>query len=179
MFEEQDYSPESLALRYVDYASGEGTTGFVRAYTEILEHGGPAFRQVFGFLRDKQSGGERCLVHCTAGKDRTGILCALVLLLVGASDDYIASEYALTELGLREWREGVVDKLVREMGFAGGREGAKRMVGARKENMLATLEVVRERYGGVEGYLRGKCGLGVEDVRRIRENLRAEKGGML
>lgn len=70
-------------------------------------------------------------MHCTAGKDRTGVLVALVLALVGVEDEVIAQEYALTELGLAQWREMIVDFLSVDLAEHGGREGAERMVGAR------------------------------------------------
>lgn len=43
--------------------------------------------------------------------------------------------------------------------------------GYRKESMIAMLEMVREKYGGVEGYLNGKCGFGDEDLEKIRRNI--------
>ena len=121
--------------RYKEYASGDGTEGFVRAYGEVLEHAGRAFGRVFAFLRDRDGDGEgeMCLVHCSAGKDRTGLLCALVLMLVGVADEDVAAEYALTEIGLREWREEVLGRLGEEskvrLGVDG--EGLRRIVGAR------------------------------------------------
>ena len=48
--------------------------------------------------------------------------------------------------------------------------------GARAENMLATLEMMRERYGGAERYVKEVCGLRDEEIRRIRENLLAGGG---
>lgn len=101
----------------------------MKAYTDILEQGGPAFRTVFEFLRDDERNG-RCLVHCTAGKDRTGVLCALVLGLCGVGDEDIGDEYALTEKGLEGWRKEIVEWLAREVPM-GSREGAERMIGAR------------------------------------------------
>lgn len=89
----------------------------------------PAYRRIFEHLRDRP--GEACLVHCTAGKDRTGVLVALVLKLVGVEDRVIAEEYALTELGLAQWREMIVEYLSQDLEMHGGREGAERMIGAR------------------------------------------------
>lgn len=70
-------------------------------------------------------------MHCTAGKDRTGVLVALVLKLVGVEDEVVAEEYALTEVGLAQWRELVVEYLSKDLELHGGREGAERMIGAR------------------------------------------------
>lgn len=128
VFQNTDYSPEAIALRYKDYTSNDGTEGFRRAYADILENGARAYRTILVHLRDKPQ--EPCLVHCTAGKDRTGIIMALILLLVGVEDQVIADEYALTEVGLAAWRDIIIEHLIRDIGDT-GREGAERMVSAR------------------------------------------------
>ncbi len=128
IFKDRDYSPEAIALRLKDYTSEDGTEGFRRAYGDILDSGAGGYRLVFEHLRDKPQ--EACLVHCTAGKDRTGVLVALVLLLVGVDDEVIAEEYALTELGLAEWKEIVVGHFPKDL-LVHGREGVDRLLGAR------------------------------------------------
>jgi hypothetical protein len=50
---------------------------FMELYSQILEHGGPAFGSILRHVRDKPNDG--CLFHCTAGKDRTGIIAAILL----------------------------------------------------------------------------------------------------
>lgn len=173
VFADHNFSPESIALRFRKYAGTDMTAGFVQAYTEILESGGPAFRQVLGFLRDEPE--KKCLVHCSAGKDRTGILCALILMLAGMSDEKIAEEYTLTEMGLEGIKGEMVERLLKIEALEGNREGVERMVGSRKETMLATIDFIRSEYGGAEGYLRDKSDLGDEDLRVIRENV-SKKG---
>lgn len=42
--------------------------------------------------------------------------------------------------------------------------------------MLATIEMIREKYGGAEGYLEEKCGFGFEEVDKIRAKIREEAG---
>lgn len=131
MFEDRDYSSESLAERCKDYASEDGTAGFVRAHGDTLEQAGPAFEQVFVFWRDRPRG-EKCLVNCLGGKDRTGLLCALVLMLAGVGDEEVAEEYVLTERGLKEWREVVLGKLLEAKARLGSDvERLGRMVRAR------------------------------------------------
>lgn len=50
-------------------------------YSQILDHGGPAFGSILRHVRDKPN--EGCLFHCTAGKDRTGIIAAILLKVSG------------------------------------------------------------------------------------------------
>ena len=140
------------------------------AYTSILQSGAQTFREIFTFLRDAGPE-EKCLVHCSAGKDRTGVLCALVMMLAGCGDEEVADEYALSEVGLKELQPTMVERLMAVEGLNASREGVERMVGSRKENMLATIGMIREKLGGVEVYLKARCGFGEEDLDRIRSKI--------
>ena len=117
------------------------------------------------------------LTHCTAGKDRTGVLCALVLSLCGVPDDAVAHEYSLTDLGLGHRRDEFVGNLTRSGPLQGNRAAAERMVSSRPEAMLGTLALIRQEYGGVEEFVRGRCGLSDEEIEGIRRNLVVEAGG--
>lgn len=129
VFQYTDYSPELIAIRHRGYTSTDGAEGFRRVYTDIMEAGAGAYRQIFLHLRDKSD--EACLIHCTAGKDRTGVIVALILQLVGVGDEVIAQEYALTELGLVSWKEEIFQHLMKEVGLEVGKEGVERMISAR------------------------------------------------
>ena len=128
------------------------------------------------------------IVHCTAGKDRTGVICALVLSLCGVHDEVVAQEYSFTEVGLtREWKESVIEHLMDNPALKGNMEGAWNMISAksilflrrvflwlitfRTANMLATLKMIRDKFGGPEGYVTEKCGLTKDEVDKIRKNL--------
>jgi hypothetical protein len=50
---------------------------FLELYSQILDHGGHAFGDILRHVRDDPKGG--CIFHCTAGKDRTGIMAAILL----------------------------------------------------------------------------------------------------
>ncbi|KAF2084899.1 hypothetical protein K490DRAFT_12435, partial [Saccharata proteae CBS 121410] len=184
VFADEDYSPERLGERYKQYA-GREDEGFVKAYTDILTHAGPAYRTILLHLANTTlpppstpHPPPACLVHCTAGKDRTGVLIGLVLALLGVDDATIAAEYHLTEPGLAHRKDAAVQKLASHPAFAAfggpgqsGREAAERMVGAKKVHMLNTLAMIRERWGSAEACVREVCGLTKEEVRRVRELL--------
>ena len=70
-------------------------------------------------------------MHCTAGKDRTGVLAALILSLCGVDDETIAREYALTELGLAPLRSVFLEHLLKESALEGNMDGAVNMVSAK------------------------------------------------
>ncbi|MCJ1354386.1 MAG: hypothetical protein MMC33_004374 [Icmadophila ericetorum] len=168
VFAETDYSPEQIAKRFAMYGKG-GTEGFVWAYSQILIHGVGSFTKVFEHVRDWP--GRAILIHCSAGKDRTGVLAALMLELVGVEDEVIAEEYQLTEVGLGHWKEQMIEMLLKDPVMEGKREYAENMIGAKVANMIATLALIRETYGSAEGYLETACGFSDQDISTIRKNL--------
>lgn len=106
------------------------------------------------------------LIHCLAGKDRTGIAVALLLSLIGVSDADIAADYALSEASLAAELEAA-------LAAAQDEEARARLVrsyDARPETMLATLAHLRTRHGGARAYLT-RAGLTDADVHRIRARL--------
>ncbi|EIE79358.1 hypothetical protein RO3G_04063 [Rhizopus delemar RA 99-880] len=102
MFTKADYSPEALATRWKGYF--EGPYGFPKVYAVILEKGASQYRKIFLHLIENHSttSTKSIIVHCTAGKDRTGIFGMLLLGLCGVDDEIIANEYALSNLGYWE-----------------------------------------------------------------------------
>jgi protein-tyrosine phosphatase len=91
------------------------------------------------------------LVHCEAGKDRTGLLSMLLLDLVGTPVDVIAADYALTAIGLASL---FADLLAKET-VPARRAWLEEEARCRPEVMLAVHNVLRTRYGGAEAYLVG------------------------
>lgn len=171
VFKTEDYSPESIALRFRDYGANDAD-GFVRAYTEILLHGALNYARILRQI-GKQDGGA-VLLHCTAGKDRTGVIVAIILTLLGVPRQQICQEYQLTETGLEYRRSMLLEKLMASGAFDGeeGKEAALRMSGARYDSMFRTLEMIDKRWGSVEDYVKQDCKLSDTEIDQIRKNLR-------
>ncbi|KAF2439750.1 hypothetical protein P171DRAFT_420932 [Karstenula rhodostoma CBS 690.94] len=189
VFKVEDYSPEKLAVRYMKYLDKD-VDGFVSAYHDILTDGGPAYRTILLYLAalppppTSSSISIGALIHCTAGKDRTGVFFGLLLSFLGVPDALIADEYHLTEQGLQHMYEAVVPRLMASPAFeryqreklGGGSEedgkaAALRMLGAKRESMLAALGMLRGEWGSAEGYMREVCGLGDGELGALRRNL--------
>ena len=90
------------------------------------------------------------MVHCAAGKDRTGVVCALALAVAGVGHDDIVADYAMTA--------DVIDALVAKL--AASPTYAEDMVSRdvashtpRAETMDRVLTLLDERYGGPAGWL--------------------------
>jgi protein-tyrosine phosphatase len=106
------------------------------------------------------------LIHCLAGKDRTGIAVAMLLSLVGVSEAVIAEDYSLTVPNLAA-------ELAAALAAAADDEARARLVrsyDASVETMLATLAHLRMRHGGAKAYLT-RSGLSDIDIERIRARL--------
>jgi hypothetical protein len=126
-------------------------------------------------------------LHCTTGNNRTGIFVALLLSLLNVPAHAIATEYALSELGLAPTRDVNVERLLKkgafvEYGVEEAKRKCERMVGARRESMEALLEEVERRWGGKgctgpEGYFMRVVGLSEEEVVRVKEVLSADGEG--
>jgi protein-tyrosine phosphatase len=110
------------------------------------------------------------VIHCAAGKDRTGLISALLLGLAGVPADTIAADYAITAELLRPrdqaWLAGLDPEERAE------REAMLARYAPTAEVMLAVLEGLGERFGGVEPYLLA-TGLGTDDLERLRDRLLA------
>lgn len=144
---------------------------FMESYSDILNEGTASFRTIFEFLRDHLSSGDGCLIHCTAGKDRTGVTSMLILDLIGVSDEEIAKDYALTRIGLETSRDTLIARFQHLLDNPDSRPGAENAFSSRVSVMQAFLKVLRQSYGGAEGYLKDRLGFPDEDIRKIRESL--------
>ncbi|KAG2033638.1 protein-tyrosine phosphatase-like protein [Suillus americanus] len=174
VFKSEDYSPEKLAKRFELYAIGTTET-FMILYSQILEHGGPAFGTILRHVRDKPN--SPFMFHCTvsqfllAGKDRTGIIAAILLKLAGVDNHFISQDYSLTRVGREPDRAKVLGRLMKEPLFAANSEAAMRMLTSRYETMRAFFNLLEEKYGGVETYVKTYTELTDEDLKTIRSNL--------
>jgi protein tyrosine/serine phosphatase len=108
------------------------------------------------------------VVHCHGGKDRTGLVVALLLRLARVPVDVIADDYALSGERLRErherWLATAEDELERAR--------IERLSSTPAAAMRGVLEAIDDRYGGVEQYLLDG-GLSAELVEVARARLRA------
>jgi protein-tyrosine phosphatase len=126
----------------------------------VLEHTRPQLKEVLNVIADAAA--EPLLFHCVAGKDRTGLIAALLLALADVEPDAIAADYAASTTHLAD------AYLVRYANL----ERAEILEALRcpeegVHNMLAYLA----QYGGAAGYLRA-IGLADAKIARLRARLR-------
>ena len=113
--------------------------------------------------------GDGFIVHCAAGKDRTGIFCALVLWELGVDDDTVMDDYLMTntavdfELIAKFMRERLSKKYGREFGDA----ELKAFLGVNEDYMQAALEEM----GDPRAYIRDALGIDDATLDKMRERL--------
>ncbi|OUC80292.1 tyrosine-protein phosphatase [Gordonia lacunae] len=135
-----------------------------RFYIGLVERRGEALGQAIRVLADATR--LPALVHCAAGKDRTGVLIALLLGALDVADDDVVADFALTGI-LRPNRIDTYAHLF----VAKDRdpEIARVLFESPPESMRALLAHLDAEYGGVRGYLAKRAGVDdeiVEDLRR-------------
>ena len=108
------------------------------------------------------------LLHCQAGKDRTGVLVALILSAVRVKPQIIIDDFVMTRTGLGESYLEESRLLVLERG--GVWEDEIDLFDAPPERMQKTLEYLEQHWGGAERYLLGH-GLRQDELERLRELL--------
>lgn len=132
----------------------------VEIYRIILDDRGDQVGAVLATLA--APGGLPAVVNCTAGKDRTGLITALVLGLAGVPEEVIVADYALSGACL----EGVYLEEARERAEAQG-FSYDLLVLCDPDFMRVTLAHLKARYGGIEAYARA-TGLGDAEIDRLR-----------
>jgi protein tyrosine/serine phosphatase len=116
-------------------------------------------------IADAPEGG--VLVHCHAGKDRTGAVVATVLSTLGVSDEAIADDYALTTIALEPL---IVEWLDEHSTNEEEREHLRMLAMPVREAMLDTLSYMRAKHGSAEAFLIGG-GVTVAQIQRLRDRL--------
>jgi protein-tyrosine phosphatase len=108
------------------------------------------------------------LVHCAAGKDRTGVVVALALIAVGVRPQAVVADYAATG----ERTEAIISRLRRSPTYTRDLDGVPaEAFRPRPETMAAFLEQMDVRYGGVVRWL-ADHGLGAGELDLLRAKLR-------
>ncbi|KAJ3239669.1 hypothetical protein HDU78_002757 [Chytriomyces hyalinus] len=136
--------------------------GLTRFYIVLLDNHGNEFNRIFRFLTEKSH--FPVLIHCSAGKDRTGILSALIHRLMGTPDADILKDYLLSNKGLESVRT-LLENEVDKMGMC-----VNEFAGCKEEAMIGFLDHLDTRYGGVHLYLES-IGVSRAEQDLVRTNL--------
>jgi protein-tyrosine phosphatase len=138
-----------------------------RVYLDMAEQDAPALGRVLTGLAAPE--GVPAVIHCTAGKDRTGLAAALLLSVLGVDDADVLDDYALSRIYFSERR---MARLLPRLAVLGlDQERYHAVFGAPRHAMAATLDTLRARHGSVEDYLTGHGGVAPGTLAALRARL--------
>jgi protein-tyrosine phosphatase len=152
------FNRRTLAPMMADY--------YVRVMIEANAH-------VYGTILNRLANQENLptVIHCTAGKDRTGIAAALILSVLGVPEETIIVDYSLSNRYYDNYFKYAV-RLVHGLRWLGIRpEHLQPLLLANPDNLRAALKHICDRYGSTENYLRQKAGVTDEEIAALHANL--------
>lgn len=154
------YVNVSLFEALAPIALSQAPFDMAQRYRQALDTSGDRMVRVLQLIVDAPPG--MVLFHCTAGKDRTGLVAAMLLALAGVDTEDIVADYALTASAAP-----LLERL-RQRSLANGGDPlhVERVLASDAATMAATLEHLQLAHGGAELYLR-RAGLPDESVRRF------------
>ena len=121
------------------------------SYRNYVRYNTPSFRALFAHLLEDHA---PLVIHCTAGKDRTGFACALILHALGVPDDLIAEDYLLTNRFYR--RDPTASSDLPE-------EVKQVLASVQTSFLAAAFDAVSADYGDLECYFRDGLGVGAQE----------------
>lgn len=143
-----------------------GEADLTRFYCEILDRRAATFAAAVRVLAEP--GRLPALAHCSAGKDRTGLLVALVLEVLGTPRQVVVDDYALTGV-LRPDRVQVYAEMLTDAGVE--LDAARVLFETPPAAMLGALQHLDTAFGGAAGYLREAGGSTADELDALRCNL--------
>ncbi|KAI0012484.1 protein-tyrosine phosphatase-like protein [Xylariaceae sp. FL0662B] len=152
------------------FVSGGGEEGYREMYLEVLDVYQASWRAILDHIRDRPA--DPFLVHCTAGRDRTGVLAGLLLMLAGASQEVITLDYQLSRIGTEPVR-----LMLLQFAVAGTRASSQEQPGFYNLCSLRAScwnhfhDAVKEKYGGFEQFVTDNLGFSKDDLAKIKANL--------
>lgn len=118
----------------------------IEAYRETLDYYGQAVAESLRFILES---GTPFLFHCFIGKDRTGMLAAIILHMAGVDDEDIVADYEISYSYLENFF-----RHEREIGSGLVWDCDEHQRRSDRVNMLAFLDYINSKFGSIEGYLR-------------------------
>lgn len=166
-------APHEAFLETELYTAADAHGYMMRSYTARPHD--PGFKTIFGdtlrFMANAETDDAAgVLVHCAAGKDRTGTLCALIQAVLGVSRNDIMADYMMTleAVDIDKIIEPAAAMFTKRYGRDINAEAIWPMFGVYPEFLDAALDGMMDDTGSVETYVTEDIGLSKTDLERIR-----------
>jgi len=153
----RDTLPMFHAINSGEYDAEASYAAMLRQYRAMaLEHTSDYRRVIDDLL---EPGVSPAIFHCTSGKDRTGMIAAILLLTLNASTEAVTDDYAMTQ--------GRIEKVDFFTDTADSK-AVEVVMGANPEYMLAAISAMENEYGSITIYLRDGVGITPDKQQRLQ-----------
>jgi len=168
------FPEDPIGRMRVLFARQQIEPAFKKMYRKsIIDEGAPALGEALRLVANPAN--LPLLLHCTTGKDRTGISSALLLHICGVPRETIIADYSLTNVFIQKFIELIRDTVLKHNIIPGFKlEQTYPLLSARPANIERAFAYIEAEYGSVDAYLRGPVGLREEEIEAIRRNLLVE-----
>jgi protein-tyrosine phosphatase len=165
--------PHLIALLQSDLTPQSTYDYMMSLYREI-----PFDPRLIGLYRDwfaELGEGGAGVIHCAAGKDRTGVGCALTLIALGVPEEAVFADYEFTnaavdlETRMPRIQARMEERLARKLDS----EALRPMLGVHVDYLHHALRAIDERYGSALSYMEQVLGVGASERAALRETLTA------
>ena len=156
---------ERLAAK--DFGLADRVRFMTSVTAELITDHAEDYAKMFAGLLEASDGG--FLVHCSAGKDRTGVACALILHTLGVPRETVIADYLLTNEHM-DYENYVLPRLASRWEGDGEpvREEVMALAGVRPEYIHAAYAAIEGQFDSVEEYIRQAIGLNDSAVAELR-----------
>lgn len=173
-----DAGTEGVALppHLVALMQSDLTPESTRAYMTSLYREIPFDPRLIKLYRDwfaELAEGGAGVIHCAAGKDRTGIGCALTLIALGVEEESVYADYEFTnaavnlEKRMPKIQARMEERLARKLDA----EALRPMLGVEVDYLRAALDAIDARYGSTIAYMQRELGVGAHERETLQRRL--------
>lgn len=170
---EIDYSPSMLFRTALRFKGRNKIRALMEYCYEIIPFSNKAYQKMFRLLLEEQT---PVLLHCTAGKDRTGVAAILILLALDVAEETILDDYMLTNEYRRSLLEGVYDshRLLDRMS-TNAHAFFTIQQGVIRSGAESMLEAIYRRYPDTDTFLEKEYGIGPLEKKHLKELYTVER----
>ena len=131
------------------------------AYREYATNYLPQLKALFHRISNPEN--LPLLVHCSAGKDRTGVVSSLIQLVLGVPFDTVMEDYLITNENLDAYTQEIYRRLSKLAYFGVPWRMYAPLFDARSDYLSAALSQVKEEFGVLDQWIRRGLGFSEED----------------
>lgn len=146
---------------------GEVADFLLDGYKTMAIHNN-AFKELFNVIKDKNR--VPLIFHCTAGKDRTGVGAALILLALGVSEEDVIKDYCLSNIYRKESNEKQIEGLNEFIKDEKVLEVIASLLSVKEEYIKITLDYIKQKYNSYEEYIINELNVTADELNNIRNN---------